>query len=289
MITNRHLHFNALGTIWKIKYTTDTLSDTKYIDTLIRERIKVFENTYSRFKENSLVGQIAQTPGMYSMPEDFDLLFTFYAKVYSLTSGKFTPLIGATLEALGYDKKYSFVKKDYCSKVPKLTDVLFYKKNVLKTTSPIQLDFGAAGKGFCVDIVAGLFEKHEIDTYTINAGGDMRIKNNKEVIGLEDPQDPKKVIGVVNKDSLAIAGSSGNRRKWEDMHHIIDPDTQKSPTDIISVWTIAKDTMTADGLATALYMVSPEILFHHFDFQYVILYKDYKTVVSKNFEGELFT
>ena len=62
-----------------------------------------------------------------------------------------TPLIGATLEDLGYDKEYSLTPKTIIRKTPEFGSVLKRSGETITTIQPLSLDVGAAGKGLLVD------------------------------------------------------------------------------------------------------------------------------------------
>jgi thiamine biosynthesis lipoprotein len=116
-----------------------------------------------------------------------------------------------------------------------------------------------------------------IKNYCVDAGGDFIHKNNTgEVlrVGLEDPRDTTKVIGVLTLTNRAMAGSAGNRRKWQNFNHIINPKTLLSPENILAVWTVAESAMLADALSTALYFCPTETLLQHYKFDYVIMHAD---------------
>jgi thiamine biosynthesis lipoprotein len=230
---------------------------------------------------------MSKKSGVYILPEDARPLFDCYQKLYHITSGKVTPLIGNTLVALGYDKTYSFKASDVT--VPPLwEDTLDYHFPTLTVTHETQLDLGALGKGHLVDIVGELIEQNKITNYIVNAGGDIRTRGNTITIGLENPSVPDEAIGTYPITNMSICGSSGNRRAWKGINHIIDPTLGASPTHISALWVIAKSTMIADGLATALFFTPPTTLKEHFDFSYIILFADGSVRYDQPFKGELF-
>ena len=112
-------------------------------------------------------------------------------------------------------------------------------------------------------------------------------------VALEHPDDTSKAIGVVTIANQSLCGSAGNRRKWPgkagEFNHMINPITLTSPTDIIATWVVADTTIVADGMATCLFFTLPEILQKEYDFEYLILNRDYTFKKSDNFPGELFT
>jgi len=285
---NFSLSFEAIGTQWVIDCFNSFVKKEKILNILL-DRSDSFDKTYSRFREDSLISEISKKKGRYNFPQDSQMLFALYDKLYKITDGKFTLLIGNTLSEAGYDKNYS-LKPGFIEKVPKDSEVYSWKYPVLTVEKPYILDFGGLGKGYLIDIFSNLLKENGINSFCVDGGGDMYCSNLSEPlrVGLENPNENKQVIGVIDINNKSIAASSGNRRKWSKYHHIIDPDTLNSPDAVLASWAIAKDAITADGLATCLFLVSPQKLEKYFDFEYFILRPDFTFEKSKNFSAELY-
>ena len=278
--------FGALGTEWSIE-TTQAL--TAPLKEAIDARIGLFDATYSRFRDDSIIGRIAKEAGTYSFPDDAMQLFHFYRKLYDLTAGKVTPLIGDVLVRAGYDSSYS-LQAGVQLPVPRWNDVMQWHGSNVTVTQPVTIDVGAAGKGYLVDIIASVLDKYQIEEYVVDGSGDLRHKGTSENrVGLEHPLDPKKIIGVVDVRGKSLCASASNRRAWgKGLHHIFDPDSMTPTNKVIATWVVADDAMIADGVATALFFVDPVVLLKEFTFQYVRMYKDGAIDYSPDFEGELF-
>lgn len=255
----------------------------------IQDRIEAFDRAYSRFRDDSIVAQMSRQAGEYEFPDDAVQLMDFYRALYDATNGRVTPLIGQALAQSGYDKEYSFRQKQV-SAIPQWDDVMQWQGNVVTTRQPIVLDVGAAGKGYLVDIIGEILEMHGAAAYVIDASGDVRHRGNEsDVVGLENPSDSSRVIGVMNLKNASLCASATNRRTWgSDMHHVFDPASASPTRDVAATWVMANDTMTADGLATALFFVDGDQLSKDWDFQYVRLMTDGKLSHSHEFMGELF-
>lgn len=277
--------FEAIGTHWSIE-TPDALNDDvkKSITTVIEQ----FDKTYSRFRDDSLVMQIAKRAGEYDFPKAWDDLIQLYRQLYLATDGAVTPLVGDALTNLGYDKDYTLMQKS-AGDVANWDDVMQLRGSRVITSRPVILDFGAAGKGYLVDLVAHILERSGVKEYTIDASGDIRHRGaNQQVIGLENPYDASRVIGTMMLQNVSLCASASNRRRWGDgLHHVVDGRTGRPTNEIVATWVHAKTTALADGLATALFFVGADRL-DMWDFQYVRLYADGKVEHSKNFVGELF-
>ncbi len=284
--------FDAIGTHWVIDIYQE-LSEGEQQDILgrIMARIEMFERAYSRFKEDSLVAQIAREAGTYELPDDSEQMLATYRILYDVTDGRMTPLIGQVLVDAGYDKEYSLAQKKPLAPPRPWDEVMEYFRPHLTIHEPVQLDFGAAGKGYLIDLVGAVLLGFGIHSFCVDAGGDMLHKSKEGVplpVGLEHPDDTTQVIGVIPLLNKSLCGSAGNRRAWGNFHHIINPDTLSSPAHIRAVWVLADNTLTADALTTALFFVEAEVLIPYFTFDYFILYEDYSFKKSEGFIAELF-
>lgn len=281
--------FEAIGTHWQIDVYEDISAEKEAeVKNLIATRIEEFDKNYSRFREDSLVTKMSKVIGDYVLPTDAEPMMDLYQTLYKLTEGLVTPLIGQALVDAGYDANYSLEKKELQTP-PKWEEVLEYKFPNLKIKTPTLLDFGAAGKGYLIDIAASLLESVGIQKYCVDAGGDMIYRGASPLrVGLENPNNTEQVIGVVNLQNKSLCGSAGNRRKWADMHHIVNPAELSSPKNILAIWVLADSTFVADGLTTALFFVPASKLMNDFNFDYLILKDDFSIEKSTGFEAEIF-
>lgn len=285
--------FEAIGTHWIIEiFATNTSDNLKAVQKAVAKVIEDFDVVYSRFRKDSLITKISQAAGTYHFPKNADKLFALYRVLYDLTNGKFTPLIGNTLVDTGYDAQYSLVPKDTITSPSDWDDAMHYEKGALTVHKPVLLDFGAAGKGYLVDLVTDEIKKHGITEFCVNAGGDMRHVTTSGAmlpVALENPRNSTQAIGVAQLENGALCGSAGNRRVWGEYHHVIDPSSLQSPKHIEAIWAMAETCMVADALTTALYFVSPQDLSAHFAFEYAIMTSDSGLRASPDFRASFFT
>ncbi len=288
---NYRKEFDAIGTHWCIDLPAKLDAQrVEFVMGMIHRRIEEFDCAYSRFREDSMVTAMSKHCGRYELPADAAPMLAFYRTLYNLTRGAVTPLIGQALSDAGYDAEYSLITKSMTS--PKAwDDVMHVEGSMVTLAEPVLLDFGAAGKGYLIDIVSDLIEAQGIESYCVDAGGDMRHRGEADEplrVGLENPADATQVIGVASIVNRSICGSAGNRRAWGTFTHILDPRLLTSPRHILAVWVVADSTMIADGLTTALMFASPETLRSECNFEYAILRSDFSLERSVNFPGEFF-
>ena len=278
--------FDAIGTQWLIETSADLSATTRQKIITITE---AFDAVYSRFRPDSLVRVIAeQGQGEYIFPDSVVPLLDWYRKLYDATNQKVSPLVGTTLESLGYDQTYSLTKKGNVS-APAWDDAISLVGTTLHVSQPITLDIGAAGKGYLVDCISDILKQDGITSYVIDASGDIYTADTDQTVGLEDPFDTTRVLGVTHINNESLCASASNRRVWgEGLHHIVDPETAQPVSDVIATWVIAPTTMEADGLATALFFTAPEQLQGLADFSYAILFNDGSMNYSKDNKWEMF-
>lgn len=281
------MRFEAIGTAWEIESDRPIESSTQ---SAIHHRIEEFDRAYSRFREDSLVSRIATTPGTAEFPPDAAELFELYRRLYDATGGAVSPLVGRSLETLGYDRAYSLRPTGPAMPAPSWDDSFAWDGSSLTTIRPVTVDVGAAGKGYLVDIIGRMLVAAGHEGFVIDASGDILRHGPDSIrVGLEHPWDATKAIGVANLGSGAICASAPNRRTWgEGLHHIIDATTGLPTSRVIATWAIADSALQADGLATALFFTEPHALRREFDFSYVRMFADQTVEFSPLLDGEMF-
>jgi len=116
-----------------------------------------------------------------------------------------------------------------------------------------KIDLGGIAKGFIVDEGIECLKESGVKIAIINAGGDMYCMGENFKVGIKDPKDPRKIIATFAVKNKGVATSGGYERPG----HIKNPRTGKPVRNTFrSVTVIANDCMTADALATALYVLS---------------------------------
>lgn len=232
------------------------ISSSKPIPQRVQKKIRAFieeyERTLSRFRADSLVSRIARAEhgGEFEFPTWAQPLFALYSEFYAATHGAFDACIGADLLALGYNNSVQFIPQSEAgegkdenissgswSKYHRALPVMWADisrddgSTTLCTNQPVQLDFGAAGKGYFVDLVTQIIKEefsgdslsnsdsHTDFDFLVNAGGDMRAcfseENDQIKVALENPFDTTQAVAVASIASGALCASSSARRRWK--------------------------------------------------------------------------
>jgi thiamine biosynthesis lipoprotein len=248
--------FEAIGTSWQID-TDRELTAAQW--TSIHDRIENYDRTWSRFRADTLVSRAAAGAGTFDFGDDAVPLMSFYRRLYEVTGGAVTPLIGGTLDDLGYGAGYLLAPRDTIGATPAWDEVMTWDGPLLRTSAPVVLDIGAAGKGYLVDVIGDLIASFDVGSFVVDGSGDLSHRGPDALrVGMEHPADPNTVIGVIDLADRALAASASNRRRWgAGLHHIVDPRSGSAVRDVIASWVVADSGMVADGLATALFFTDP--------------------------------
>lgn len=278
--------FEALGTLWEIT------SSNKIPETLRRTvaaRIDAFDALFSRFRPDAEIAALREEGGTITLAEEHLPLLEAYESLGALTQWRMSPLVGEALETAGYGRGYSLAPASVITAVPEYMQAIKRHHTTLTAAQPLVFDVGAAGKGHLVDLLVDLLTQEGLTNFVIDASGDMRVIGaTTERVGLENPLDTTRVMGVVELSNKALAASAVNRRVWGEWHHVIDATTSRPATDVIATWVVAETAMLADALATALFFVSAKELQSTYNYEYLRMRADGAIECSEYFKKGMF-
>lgn len=281
-----HWRFDAIGTSWDIE-TEEELPDVAREAT--RRLIDVFDQEWSRFREDSLVSQLARGAGVVDAPADAVQLFTMYQQLSDATNGSVNPLIGDSLAALGYDAQVSLTVGIPHAAPTDWQTVLAWTDRSLALSRPAMIDIGAMGKGKLVDLVIDTVAQWTETDVTVDASGDIATRGGPIRVGLEHPYDTSRAIGVVTVQDQAVCASATNRRAWGNgLHHVLDAHTGLPVRTVAATWAIADNALTADAISTALFFEGGPDIAHAWGVQWVRMLTDGRVEYSPESTAELF-
>ncbi len=290
--------FEAIGAPWRIDVAPGAHGDGAQADdrAAVDARIEQFDRDWSRFRDDSLVSLIGRTGGSHRLPRDADALFAHYRELYEVTGGRVSPLVGRSLDRLGYDAAYRLAPSGEPIGAPPWDDALSLRTEgdrlVLDAPSPVGIDVGAAGKGYLVDLLAELLIARGARGAVVDGSGDLRAVGESRIrVGLENPTNPSLVVGTATlENGRALAASAPNRRAWGDgLHHIVDATTGIPVANgVIATWAVADSALVADGASTALFVGEPRAIAERLGVEYVRMHADGRLEASAGWNGEVF-
>lgn len=280
--------FEAIGTVWEIETSSMLTAAARHA---VESVIGAFDLDWSRFREDSLVSALARGAGVVPAPPDAADMLAAYVALSEATDGAVNPLVGASLERLGYDAGYRLAPSGPPLAAPRdWRELLAWTDETMLLTEPALLDVGALGKGRLVDAVLDVVAQWTEGDVVVDAGGDLVARGAPVRIGLEHPYDPTRAIGVVELRDGALCASAANRRAWGDgLHHVLDARTGEPVRTVVATWAMAPTTMRADAIATALFFEGGERLALGWDVEWVRMLSDGRVEYSPGSRAELFT
>ncbi len=142
---------------------------------------------------------------------------------------------------------------------------IYIRNNNIQLEKDTKITLGGIAKGYIIDKAIITLEKNNIQHALVNAGGDMRAIGSKPDgnwnIALQNPRKEHEHIAIIPLNNTAVATSGDYERYFDDskeFHHIIDPRTGYSATELISVTIVTHKAMDADALATSVFVLGKE-------------------------------
>lgn len=220
------LGFKAMGTQCEILYRADSEKQAVGYREEALAWVKWFEQRYTRFKEDSLVGRINAAAGKEWVElEDRDAqLFDLCGQLHFLTEGLFDP---TTLPlSLIWDFRVPDPVPPPESEIRAALGKVGWarverKSNAVRLPEAgMGMDFGGFGKEYAVDQVFEMASGHGIQDILVNFGGDVRAQGsppNAPVwhVGVEDPLEPGKAGFVLTVSGLGVATSGTYLRHFD--------------------------------------------------------------------------
>lgn len=267
--------FPLMGTFVSIK-TKNSVSAKKSVELAV-ERMMEVDGVFNRFSRESEVSNINSSggSGKAGLSDDMCEVLDLSFRLNKMTMGALDVTISPLEEAWGfYDVERKRTLPD-AERVKILLGSVGMSKLTFDKTGKrlyfkiprMKLDFSAVAKGYSVDCAVERLKVSGIKDALIDAGGDIYCLGDNGgkqwAVGIRDPRNRKNVIATIRLSDKAIA-TSGGYEKFIDVDgrkypHIIDPATG-CPVDnkVLSATVIAYDCATADGLATAFFVLSPD-------------------------------
>jgi thiamine biosynthesis lipoprotein len=139
-------------------------------------------------------------------------------------------------------------------------------RNDVRLRKNMKITLGGIAKGYIIDKAIEVLNEKGIEHALIDAGGDIRVIGKKDAnkdwsIALKNPRDKDEYITIIKLNNISVATSGDYERYFDEekeFHHIVDPRTGYSATDLMSVTIITEKAIDADALATSVFVLGPE-------------------------------
>jgi len=266
-------HRILMGTLVEI---TVIGKDTDGAEAAIRDafdEMQRVEGLMSRRIPGSDVSKINEWAGIKAVPVSADVLRVIRRaeEISRASEGHFDITIGAVLDLWGFEGNGHRLPAE--GEVSKALDAVGYTavlvderaSTVKLKKKEMRIDLGGIAKGYAVDRAVDLLKSRGYRNMIVNAGGDIRVSGRKThgswVIGIQDPRDRSRILATINAEDISVATSGDYERYFvkegKRYHHLLNPFTGFPARLCRSVTILAEDALSADGLATAVFVLGP--------------------------------
>lgn len=266
-------HQAAMGTVVEITLVSEKQDTAQKAALQAFQEIKRIEYLMSPWVESSDVSRINRSAGRNEVKVSQETIEVIKKakEVSTLSDGAFDITVGPLVQPWRKARERG-VPPD-TEAIRQILSLVDYKDVMISDSGKIFLkkrgtaiDLGGIAKGYAVDRAFELLKHLGYRDLVVNAGGDLRVGGSKPEgpwsIGIQHPRDPEKIMARISVSDTAVA-TSGDYEKFfihqgKRYHHILNPKTGFPAEGCRSVTVLHGEAMTADALATAIFVLGPE-------------------------------
>lgn len=274
--------FYAMNTVMSTQVYADSQSEADALSAAIEVGINTLEQTISRTRSDSDITAINQAQGAWVEVSESTYAVILQTKSYAaLTDGAFDPTVATLTDLWGIGTE--------AEGIPAAEDLQAALETVgywnIKTKQEgesyfvclengAKLDLGGIGKGLAANqsltTAQALLDDQTTPDMLLMLGGNIVVSGtnpNREsglwTVGIADPNSPATAILTLSLTDTTVVTSGDYERYFEQdgvrYHHLLDPTTgYPAQSDLQSVTVVHADSMFADAMSTALYVMGLE-------------------------------
>lgn len=238
------------------------------------ERINQLLSPYIETSELARVNRDAATAPQ-KISEEFYWLIHHSLRVSALSGGAFD----ITFASVGWRYDYRAHQQPQENEIKDLLPAINYRLIVLdeKTRSVffkhknVRIDLGGIAKGYAVDNAIKILRAMGVEHASVSAGGDSYLLGDRQgrpwVVGIKNPraEDPAAKAAIRIPLTDTAVSTSGDYERYfidehtgERVHHILNPKTGKSASEVTSVTILAPRGLDSDPLSTTVFVLGVE-------------------------------
>lgn len=260
----------AMDTIMDLTVYGESASE---LLTEARQLVQKYEGLFSVNTRTSDVAKLNQSSGraVQVSPETYELIQKSI-EISKKTEGLFDISIYPLVRAWGFTKEeYRVPEPEELGRLLEKVDaskIRLEPDNRVTLPEGMEIDLGGIAKGYLSQKLTELFQEGGAQAAVVSLGGNVQTFGKKPdgtpfMVGITDPSDGTSVLGTIRIGEKAVITSGSYQRYFEKngkvYHHIIDKRTgAPAQSDLTSVTVIGEDGVTADSLATALFVMGKE-------------------------------
>lgn len=249
----------------------EVISTDKNAAQIVFGEIERIESLLSKYKEDSEIARLNRS-GRLKVSQDTFYILQKAGGFWQASAGAFDVSIGPLMDLWGFtEKKYRLPRKEEINNTLKMVgfDKIIFnpEDNVVKFKFlGMKIDLGAIAKGYALDCAVKKLKEQGIRSCLINAGGQIHCLGDRFgepwKVAVQSARGEDFTGRLELKDrSVATSGDyeqyfiKRNRR----YSHILNPKTgYPADSGIVSVTVVAPTGLTADALATAIFVLGKD-------------------------------
>ncbi len=257
----------AMGTLVEVRLYANRDQSAALIDTAFAEIARI-ESLMSRHVDASEINRltVAAVDRPVRCSPDLAAVLDLSLHYARLTQGRFDVTVGPLTALWGFP---GAIRPPAQSQIDSALTYVDYRnleldgEKVRLHRAGMQLDLGAAAKGYAVDRAVARLREMGVEAGLVEAGGDIRYWGRKPDgstwrFGVQHPRAPDRFATVEDIGLPAIATSGDYQQYFEyesqRYHHLLDALTGHPASEVISVTVWAESALEADILSTALFV-----------------------------------
>ena len=263
----------TMGTRYRVKVVATGSLGLAAIQAEAQAAVAAVDAQMSTWKPISDLSRFnASEPGdWFAVSPDLAKVVALGLEISALTDGAFDMCVGSAVNHWGFGPDTAPVNV-----LAPPTDLPGFRNlqvrldpPALRKMEPVYLDLSGIAKGFGVDAISGVLERHGVGAYMIEIDGELRARGARPGgtpwrVGISQPEPEATGVHHVLALSTTAMATSGDYRRYFDVagqrySHTIDPQTGRPTTSTVASVTVADaDCARADALATALLVLGAE-------------------------------
>lgn len=263
----------AMTTPIELEMWSENARHAETVSKLVFAEFNRIESMMTRYRNSSELSKVNRTAARQPVSISNDLFFVIEQaqKVSRLSAGAFD----ITFASAGYLYDFRAALQPSGTELSKHVSAIDYRNVLLNEPKQtirfkqqgVMIDLGGIAKGFAVDQGIRLLDEQGVRHARLSAGGDMRLLGDKRgkpwIVGIKDPRSDDEHVVALPLADVSVSTSGDYERFFIDetgkrIHHILSPETGKPAQGIQSVTVIGPDTITTDGLSTAIFVLGVE-------------------------------
>lgn len=266
------LHGPSMGTRWSVSVDADASVDLAALNQDLATAVQLVDQQMSPWQAESDLMRLNRAPvdTWVDLPASLLEVLTCALDIHGLSAGAFDPGVGALVDAWGFGAARdapdaaAIHSARHAARCPTHQALaLDQSASRARKNAPVQLDLCGIAKGYAVDRMVAVLQRHGVQHALAALDGELRAVGSQAggspwAVALERPEIGRRAVhGVIELQDLAVATSGDYRRYLQvgDMRLAHTMDARRAApvnNNVASITVLASSCMHADAWATAL-------------------------------------